>query len=306
MRSMTAFLFVLLFCAHGCKSPENDTNPQFSDQEVSNAFGRAQEQAQIQIPQLDEASGLVNSRSNPIYFWSHNDSGGDPQFFLFTQTGADSSRLILNGAQNVDWEDMAIGPGPVDQVNYLYAADIGDNRAVRANCVIYRVPEPDLTVADIPATYTVNATDYETITYRYADGARDAEALFVDPATRDIYIVTKREPSVIVYRLPYPQSLSSENVAERVAVIPFTFVTAADLSADGTELLLKNYENVYYWKRSATESIQEMLSKTPLRLNYTREPQGEAIAWDSSHNAYYTISEANGSSPVVLFRYNRN
>lgn len=315
MRNLTAVFCLFLFCANGCKSPQSDINPQEDDQEVSSSFSGPIASGELDIPQLDEASGLANSHSNPTYLWSHNDSGGDPTLYLMTLQGADSGRYHLSGAQNTDWEDLAIGPGPTDNVNYLYAADIGDNRAVRESLTIYRVPEPDVSVRfrqvgtnqvqiDLPADSTL--TQVEAINFVYEDGARDAESIFVDPATKDIYIITKREPSVILYRLPFPQSTTDQNTALRVMVLPYTFVVAADISPSGNEILMKNYTNVYHWQKAGSESIQELLSNEPNRLNYIQEPQGEAIAWAVDESGYYTISESDGNDPVVIYNYSRN
>lgn len=302
-RSLAAFLIIAL-CANGCKSTGDDINPQIDNQEVTDLFSARQSLGEIQIDDLDEASGLAHSRSNALYLWSHNDSGGDPQLYLMTEAGADSGRFVLDGAQNVDWEDMAIGTGPTPNVDYLYAGDIGDNRAVRSSYTIYRVEEPDLNVTNIPATSTL--TNVESIDFVYEDGARDAEALMVDPATNDIYVVSKREASVILYVLPFPQQTAQMDTAERVTVLPFTQITAADISPDGNEVLIKNYLNIYHWAKTGSESIGELLRTAPSRLTYTVEPQGEAIAWHSNGNRFYTISETGNNQPVVLYNYTRN
>ncbi|WP_139135340.1 hypothetical protein [Roseivirga sp. 4D4] len=305
MKKLLAAFFCLMLCANGCKSPEEDTNPQLDNQEFSTLFTDRQSLGEIQIPDLNEASGLASSRSNSLYIWSHNDSGGDPLLYLMTQAGADSGRFVLDGAQNIDWEDLAIGPGPTVGEQYLYAADIGDNRAVRDNYTIYRVPEPDLTVQDIPATSTLSGV--EAISYVYDDGnARDAEAIMVDPATSDIYIISKREASVILYTLPFPQNTAQLDTADRLRVLPFTMVTAADISPNGNEVLIKNYLNVYHWSKSGSESISDLLGTTPARLSYTVEPQGEAIAWHSDNGTYFTLSETGNNEPVILYNYNRN
>ncbi len=305
MKKILALFFCFLLCANGCKKPIDDTNPQQDIQEVTALFSDRQSLGEIQITDLDEASGLANSRSNPLYLWSHNDSGGAPLFYLMTTSGVELGRFTLDGAQNIDWEDMAIGSGPIANQPYLYAADIGDNRAVRDSYSIYRVAEPDLNVANIPATSTL--PNVETINFIYDDGnARDAEALMIDPATSDIYVISKREASVILYVLPFPQNLTELDTADRLRVLPFTMVTAADISADGSEVLMKNYLNIYHWSKSGTESIADLLSSQPARLPYTVEPQGESIAWHSDGSTYFTLSESGNNQPVVLYNYIRN
>jgi len=320
-RIKACFGIVLSFALtmQGCKDSSVNPNPQQDNATVSAAFGPGVSRGVLEVEGLDEASGLANSRSNPEFLWSHNDSGGDPTLYLLTTAGADSGRYQLDGTQNIDWEDMAIGAGPIDGVNYLYAADIGDNRATRESLSIYRTPEPNVSFRfrtvtigsqqrqvqiDLPADTTLG--NIEVINYRYEDGARDAEALMVDPTTKDIFIITKREPSVILYKLPFPQNTIETDTAIRVAVIPYTFITAGDISLDGSEVLIKNYQNVYYWQKSGNETIEELLATPAIRLDYIQEPQGEAIAWKANGTGYFTLSEIGNASEVEVLEYNRN
>lgn len=319
MKRIGLSLVVVLLIAAACKEAVEDINPQLDQTQQSNAFSNGQEIGTVEFDGLDEASGLANSRSNPDFFWSHNDSGGDPTLFLLSRAGADSGRYEFSGVQNRDWEDMAIGVGPDDNLTYLYAADIGDNFAQRESLSIYRTPEPDVSIRfrtinsggssrqvqiDLPADTTLG--NVETINFVYEDGARDAETLMVDPTTKDLYIVSKREASVILYTLPFPQSTTEMDTAERVSVLPFTMVTAGDISPNGNEILMKNYLNVYRWVKDGNQSIPEVLAQTPDRLAYNKEPQGEAIAWHSNGRDYFTISESANDQPVVLFEYRRN
>ena len=205
-------LFVLAtFVAAGCKEVSGDDDPK-DDSQISNLFAAGQEVGSIASEDIDEASGLVSSRSNNNYLWTHNDSGGEPIVYLMSKTGAEASQARLEGSQNTDWEDIAMGPGPDDAIQYLYVGDIGDNRATRNNLTIYRVAEPDLNVPNIPSSQTLS--NVEAINYVYSNGARDAESLMVDPLTKDIYIVSKRESQVGLYVLPFPQSVVEMDTAE--------------------------------------------------------------------------------------------
>lgn len=294
--------FLMLY---GCSDVASDLNPQFDDQPVADFFSDGQSRGTLQIPELNEASGLANSRSNPLYLWSHNDSGGEPFVYLFTPSGANSGRIELEGAENVDWEDMAIGVGPDDGINYMFLADIGDNRAVRGQYQIYRFPEPDLTSVNLPNTFVLQEQDYDRIEFVYEDGAKDAEALMVDPATKNIFIISKREEKVGVYELTFPQSLNAVDTARRIMSLPFTFITAADISPSGNEVLIKNYLNVYHWQKNENQdvTIPQLLAQPANRLAYTPEHQGEAIAWQEDDLGYFTLSEADGSNPVSILFY---
>lgn len=263
-------------------------------------FAEGVQQGILEHEEINEASGLVASRRNPGIFWTHNDSGDTTRIFALSAQGEDRGVWTLEGAAARDWEDIAVGPGPVDSVNYLYVGEIGDNSAQYDLIRIYRVPEPAVASG---ATGGV-LRDVETIICRYEDGARDAEALLVDPIDGRIYVVTKREPSVRLYRLVDLDRYEAGDTAlfEHVATLDsIMLITAGDISADGGEILLKNYFEVYYWQRGESEDLADALSRPPLMLLYTIEPQGEAIAWGPG--GYYTVSEELQGIPAVMTWY---
>jgi hypothetical protein len=258
-------------------------------------------QGVLEHEEINEASGLVASQRNPGIFWTHNDSGDTTRIFALSAQGENRGVWMLEGVSARDWEDIAIGPGPVDSLSYLYVGDIGDNVAQYDLVRIYRLPEP--AVADDATGGVVQ--DVETIICRYEDGARDAEGLLVDPIDGRIYIVTKREPSVRLYRLVDLDGYRAGDTAllEYVATLDsITQVTAADISVDGQEILLKNYFSVYYWQRG-TDDLDVALSRPPVVLPYTIEPQGEAIAW--GEGGYFTTSEEFQGIPAAITWYRR-
>lgn len=251
-------------------------------------------------PEIDEASGLAPSLNNPGYLWTHNDSGDRPRLFMIDTLGKHAATLYLEGAMNRDWEDVAIGPGPVKGRNYLYIGEIGDNKAQYNIKSIYRFEEPNYKNREYPITDTIKT--FETIRFTYPDGRRDAETLLLDPNTRDLYIVSKREARVKLYKLPYPQSSLEILKAELITELPFSFVVGGDISADGTEILLKTYTDVFYWKKNPEDPIEEVLLRFPISLPYNTEPQGEAICWNINKSGYYTLSEeTDGVRPVLYF-----
>ncbi len=255
----------------------------------------------IQPGPIDEASGMVPSASMPGHLWVHEDSGSPSELHLISVTGEYKGKIDL-WAYNRDWEDIADGPGPEEGVNYLYLGDIGDNAENLEVYMIYRLKEP--------GSLQQNYPPYEEIRFKYADypGGMDCEAMFVDPATKDIYLISKRQLfSVRVYRLKYPYSTTSENTAEFLGTLPLSLITAADISSDGREIIMKNYDAAYYWRRKENEGIFEALSRTrDIGLPYYVEVQGEAICFDSKDEGYFTLSEKPyGTSFVNLQYYGR-
>jgi hypothetical protein len=270
--------------------------------EESNWFDGPVDLGEINNPEIDESSGMVVCRQDNDMIWTHNDSGDSNRIFLILNNGAYLGTFNLINAKNRDWEDIAIGPGPIANINYLYVAEIGDNNAKYDLKYIYRFPEPDISVLSSTVT-EVDVHNVETITFVYPDGIKmDAETLLIDPWTKDLYIVTKREWPVTVYRLPYPQSTTETITAEKYGTLPFTFATAGDISADGKEILIKTYDKVFLWTREESESIADAFMQQPVRLKYTPEPQGEAITFHPNGIGYYTLSETrNNITPRVYF-----
>lgn len=257
-------------------------------------------------PQIDEASGISVSCQDLTFIWTHNDSGDFNRIFLLKNDGTYMGTFRLPGAGNRDWEDMAIGPGPVDELNYLYVADIGDNNFQYSVKNIYRFPEPDITIADTTLQWVEYGNGVDRISFTYPGGIRmDSETLMIDPWTKDLYLVTKREYPVTVYKLPYPQSVSDTVVTQKYGTLPFTMATAGDISADGQEIVIKTKEKIFLWTRDQGESVADAFLRQPTRLPYTPEVQGEAIAFSSDGSGYYTLSEAKGGITPVVYFYKR-
>jgi hypothetical protein len=113
-------LFAILVLFGGCSQNTSSSNLQSDSTVVSRAFSVGEPVGTLKIEELNEASGLANSRANPDYLWSHNDSGGAPALYLLSFEGEQIARYFLTGVSNYDWEDLAVGPGPLDDRTYLY------------------------------------------------------------------------------------------------------------------------------------------------------------------------------------------
>lgn len=230
--------------------------------------------------------------------WTHNDSGDKARLFLLDEFGKFKAEFIFPTLKNRDWEDIASGPGPDKNKNYLYVAEMGDNKAVHQLKYIYRFEEPLL------SNDKRTIDNYEQITFEFPDGKRDAESMFVDPLTKDIYILSKREQKIGIYRAKYPQPTTETITLEKLGVIPYFNSVAADINPDGQEIITKTYDAVYYWKRNG-ETIVELLMKEPETVPYLIEPQGESIAWKKDGSGFFTLSEEPRDIEAVLYFYRK-
>lgn len=247
---------------------------------------------------IDEASGLVFSRQHEGILYTHNDSGGDPVVFIIDTLGNSRGAIRLKNTKNRDWEDIAIGPGPLKGKNYIYVGEIGDNNAVHPEVKIYRFPEPTVIDEEIEI-------EPEKLVLTYPDGARDAETLMVDPITEDIYILSKRDSANILYKARQEAFGNQPFELERLLELPITMAVAGDISVDGSKILVKNYLIVFYWERKEGEKIEDAMARDPLILPYKPEPQGEAIAWHPKLDSYFTLSEKRFNIAPVLYRYDK-
>jgi hypothetical protein len=285
------FLFVVVLAS--CSNDKKVT--------ITDDFAVGKPLAELKNKKLKEASGLVESIGNKGYFWTINDSGNDPEVFLIDHKVSIKLTCKLKGVENRDWEDIAVGPGPEPGKSYIYVGDIGDNLGRYALKYIYRFEEPVLNAGE--TTLEISAVD--RITFQLPDEQKDTETILINPNTRDLFVISKREDPVFVYQLKYPYSTDDTLTALKVCSLPLTQIVAGDFSADGKELLLKNYEEVYYWSIPEGRTLTQALKDAPQKVTYTQEPQGEAITWARDGSGFYTLSEKIKGEKSYLFFYKR-
>lgn len=192
----------------------------------------------ITDPRIKESSGLAASRIHPGVYWTHNDSDDGPYLYAVdSATGKTVARVTMTGVGKPrDVEGISLGPD-----GQLYVGDIGDNLGGTWDHVwIYRLPEPkELRDATVKA---------EQFTVKYADGARNAEALMVHPVTGRVYIASKSEDKGGLYEGPEQLSTAGPNTFRRVADLPW--ITDGAFSPDGGRLTLRGYlfAKTYPWK----------------------------------------------------------
>ncbi|WP_434591169.1 WD40 repeat domain-containing protein [Streptomyces sp. A5-4] len=191
----------------------------------------------IKDPRITESSGLAASRAHPGVYWTHNDQDKPYIYGIDSKTGETVATITLRGVGAPrDMEAISVGSD-----GNVYVGDIGDNlNGSWSHVWIYRFPEPKQ-LKDA----TVDATQF---TVKYADGARDAEALMVHPKTGRVYIASKNEDGGGLYEGPAQLSAGGTNTFRRVGEVPW--VTDGAFSPDGSRLVLRSYFSAreYAWK----------------------------------------------------------
>lgn len=260
---------------------------------------------------LAETSGLAPSRRQPGRFWVHNDSGNGPELHLMAEDGARVASVSIDGVRNVDWEDLA--GFELDGTPYLLVADTGDNGGVRRTLRLVVVEEPRRVVDGM------RLTPAWTLRFRWPDGARDCEAVAVDAAAGQVLLVSKKRvpPELFAVDLRAPRGATqvarllgtlggiAQPTAEELARNPVygryrAQVTAADLSPDGRQLAVLNYQALNLYTRASGQAWGPALAR-PRRLDFAWMPQAEAVAFGADGLSLWVAGEQR-PSPLIRFR----
>jgi len=247
-------------------------------------------------PVLNEVSGVVHSELNDGLLWVHNDSGDSPRIFGITEEGELIVTLNFSGVGAGDFEDIAFG-------ELLYVGDVGDNAGVRESVFVYGVHEPDV---EVGLGQYQEDIDVETYELTYPDGPENVEAMWVDPYNDDIYLLAKvtNQPAG-VYRKSAPHLDGSTTELELVASLDFSIpplvglATGADMSRDGTMIVVRGYIGSWVWLRDVGETVTDALAKPPCQVLVPAERQSESIGFNVDGTGLYSISE--GAGEAVYF-----
>jgi len=265
----------------------------------------------IKEKSITESSGLAASRTTPGAYWTHNDSGDGPFIYAFDTRGYSLGIFRVTGAQAIDWEDMAAGPGPDANKSYLYLGDIGDNNEARDEVVVYRVAEPALTAATRSFTKARpgSTEPAEAIRLRYPDGKHDAEALLVHPATGNIYIVNKVPiANPTVYEATAPFTSGKVTTMKRLGEIrvPSIFggvVTGGSISPDGRRVALCDYFQGYeIVLPSSSTDFNDIWKQRMTGFDLGKREQGESITYRLDGKAFLATSEGKQSPLIQVLR----
>jgi hypothetical protein len=271
----------------------------------SGGYGAPVHLVNLENQSIKESSGIAASRRNAGIFWTHNDSGDGPFIYAFDRQGKHRGVWRVTGAKALDWEDMAIGPGPRRGRSYLYLGDIGDNSKKRGQITVYRVAEPQVNPKDSSST-AQNPLDTEAadvIRLKYPDGKYDAETLLIHPFTGDLYIITKvMGAPARVYKLRAPAPKSGVSTLSYVGELRFPnqflgFITGGAISPDGRRVVICDYlgacELILPGKRGV--AFDEIWKQSSLPVDIGGFPgvrrQGEAICYRADGLAILATSE---------------
>jgi hypothetical protein len=250
----------------------------------------------FQHPRLSESSGVAASRRHPGVLWTLNDSGHAPWIFATDTLGRDLGAFRVTGADDGDWEAIALGP--CGRRECLYIADTGDNDENRRQVRIYRVPEPA-----VPAS-SPTTPPADVLELRYPDGPRDVEAALVG-SDGTIFLFSKgRHGGAWAYRIPARAwTQRGTVVAEALGKLPIAtgglgnLVTDATLSPTGDRVAIRTYLAVFLFtltRRNTLLPLGIACDATGLQL------QGEGISWLDDNEMVLTSEGGFGTPGTIV------
>ncbi len=279
--------------------------------------GTIKRHGKIKHESITEASGLIVTDN---WLWVHNDSGDAASLYAITKEGESRASIMVEGAFAKDWEDMTHFSD--NGQSYFLIGDIGDNKERNASVTFYVIKQPTSNTA-AKLLYTFTAT--------YADiGPKDAEAVVVDPQSKELLLITKGRDGVIHFlqgKFPLPSELSSEAEikqghgetiqdpsfnAQQVSLseihqIPFAtppldrreqsrLITSAAIHPSGHQLIIRNYLSARLYQKEQGQTWAEAVQQEPCRLPLPLQPQGETLAFSPDGKSLWTLSEGNKPS----------
>lgn len=250
---------------------------------------------------LDETSGLEITEG--YTFWSQNDSGGEPEIYMFDSSGTYYRSMRLANASNVDWEELA-----QDSDGNFYIGDFGNNNNNRTDLRIYKIPNP------LPMS--TDRTNAEIIEFSYTDQKAfppagpmlhyDMEAMFWHAGALYLFSKNRSKPydgMVYVYKIPDTPGtytvarIDSFDTGGDNALT--SSVTAADISPDGSMLALLSYGKMWIMSGFTGDAF---FSGNVQQFDFTATTQTEAICFASNTELYVTDELVGGILGGTLYK----
>lgn len=236
---------------------------------------------------LKETSGLLFAGGR---MWTHNDGGGDNAIYAVdTSRGNVLQTVLLQGATNVDWEDIARSD------THVYVGDIGNNQGSRKNLKIHRFP-----LTALESSLDTIRVEVETIAFSYADQTDftprekhnfDCEALLFFRGQLVLFTKNRLDNRSHVYTL---SATPGTQQAQRVDSFDARgLVTGADVSPSGKEVVLVGYTRslgVFLWVMTGFSDSRFLSGNRRLvRLgNFSRLGQMEAISYTDDQHLFFS------------------
>ena len=234
---------------------------------------------------LDEASAAqLISGSNLV--WTIEDAGNKNNVYGLDKKGHIIKDVDISNIKNHDWEDLA-----ADTNGNLYIGDFGNNSRKRDHFFIYKVKN---------LANTTDKTEAETIRFTLPDDMKseDFEAFFL---WKDhFYIFSKESKKTMVIKVP---NSIGNHVATYVTEYKLkgkdTRVTSADISPDGSTIVLLNHDRIWKLTDFNTDAF---FSGGVESISLNHDSQKEGVCFKDNTTIYIT-DEDSGKEDNNIYKF---
>lgn len=252
---------------------------------VSISFSTIAQKTQkiARLPEIvTESSGLIFY--NDTLLITHNDSGDKPILYFVNLKGKLIHQVIVNNANNVDWEDIT-----KDDKGNIYIADIGNNSNQRKDLRIYKIKSHNLLNVNSLNAEIIEVSYNEQIDFPPKDEALNFDAEGIAFHNDSLWIITKCrsipfEGNAYIYK--FPAKSGKYNLKRKTHLFigkdGFTkdAVTSLDIYNDQLYILTYNRILIYKLIDNKLEFDKQFYTKP-----YT---QKEAITLKNKNEIYLT------------------
>lgn len=236
---------------------------------------------------LNESSGL--ERDEEGNFWSHNDSGGEPELYHFSEDGTLLHTLKISNAENVDWEDITLASN-----GRMFIGDFGNNGNDRVDLKILIVNINNLNPG-------FNLRNASTINFSYAE-----QTAFPPNDTKknfDAEAMVYKNDSIFIFTKNRTQPFDGKSYQYYLPAIPGNYqisrsdtlyisggdaesrVVGADFDSITNKLALLTSTKVMIFQPNKSNTL---FSYTPITKSFVNITQKEGICWGDSCKLYFT------------------
>lgn len=235
------------------------------------------------LPEIvTESSGLIFY--NDTLLITHNDSGDKPILYFLNLKGKLIHQVIVNNANNVDWEDIT-----KDDKGNIYIADIGNNSNQRKDLRIYIIKPQNLLNVNSLNAEIIEVSYNEQTDFPPKDEALNFDAEGIAFHNDSLWIITKCrsipfEGNAYIYK--FPAKSGKYNLKRKTHLFigkdGFTkdAVTSLDIYNDQLYILTYNRILIYKLIDNKLEFDKQFYTKP-----YT---QKEAVTLKNKNEIYLT------------------
>jgi hypothetical protein len=235
---------------------------------------------------LNEVSAIEKT-SHSEMLWVIQDAGNNNHLYGLNLKGQIIKDITIKNAKNTDWEDLTS-----DAEGNIYIGDFGNNSKKRTQFTIYKVPQPDT---------NSNTVEAEQINFTLPEDmeSSDFEAFFLYDGF--FYVFSKDNKTSELIKIP---NQIGNHVASYVSKIKLKGkrlkVTSADISDDGTTIVLLNHDKL--WKLT-NYSGDDFFSGDLDAFSFEHNSQKEGIHLIHNNEVLIT-DERNKYDGGYIYRFN--